>query len=173
MNNKIFINLDKEKTIPKLTPFQGLVDIQKNGRLIVKNSVLENIDTMREDELTYILRTLKSYISPVVTSQYIPSIAQMNILYQLAPEFKVRFKTEKPGGSLIIPISSKEFFEGERIFSKILAQMKPEWTELQKHKYLYNRIAQMLSYDVNTLEHNQYSNVHEKYARNIFTAILI
>ena len=76
MNNKIFINLDKEKTIPKLTPFQGLVDIQKNGRLIVKNSVLENIDTMREDELTYILRTLKSYISPVVTSQYIPSIAQ-------------------------------------------------------------------------------------------------
>ena len=68
MNNKIFINLDKEKTIPKLTPFQGLVDIQKNGRLIVKNSVLENIDTMREDELTYILRTLKSYISPVVTS---------------------------------------------------------------------------------------------------------
>lgn len=172
MNNKIFINLDKEKTIPKLTPFQGLVDIQKNGRLIVKNSVLENIDTMREDELTYILRTLKSYISPVVTSQYILSIAQMNILYQLAPEFKVRFKTEKPGGSLIIPISSKEFFEGERIFSKILAQMKPEWTELQKHKYLYNRIAQMLSYDVNTLEHNQYSNVHEKYARNIFTAIL-
>ena len=171
MDNKVFINLDKEKEIPKLTSFQGLVDIQKNGRLIVKNSVLENIDMMTEDELAYILRKLKSYIAPVVTSQYIPSIAQMNILDQLAPEFKVRFKTEKPGASLIIPISSKEFFEGERIFSKILEGIKLEWTELQKYKYLYNQTARMLSYDVNTLEHNQYSNTHEKYARNIFTAI--
>ncbi len=70
MNNKIFINLDKEKTIPKLTPFQGLVDIQKNGRLIVKNSVLENIDTMREDELTYIENIKKLYFTSSYQSIY-------------------------------------------------------------------------------------------------------
>lgn len=38
----------------------------------------------------------------------------MLILSKLAPELKVRFKTEKPGTNLIMPISSKEFFEGEK-----------------------------------------------------------
>lgn len=171
MNNRVFIDLDNDEKIAQLTSFQGIVDIKKDGRIIVKNSILENIDIIPEEELIYILKNFKNYISPVVTSQYIPSVDKMKILAELAPEFKVRFKTEKPGTNLIMPISSKEFFEGEKLFSEILKGIKTEWTELQKYKYLYNKYNQMLSYDVNTLEYTQYKNMHEKYSRNIFTAM--
>ena len=95
MDNTVFIDLDKENSLPELTSFQGIVNIKRNGRLIVKNSILENIDTYSEEELRYILTNLKPYISPIVTSQYIPSKRVMRILNELAPEFKVRFKTEK------------------------------------------------------------------------------
>ena len=171
MNNRIFIDLDNDGKIPQLTSFQGIVDIKKNGRIIVKNSILENIDIIPEDELIYMLKNFKNYISPIVTSQYIPSVDKMKILAELAPEFKVRFKTEKLGTNSIIPISSKEFFEGERLFKEILKEIRTGWTELQKYKYLYNKYNQMLSYDVNTLEYTQYKNIHEKYSRNIFTAM--
>lgn len=171
MNNRVLIDLDKDEKVPQLTSFQGVVDIKKNGRIIVKNSILENIDTIPENELKYILENFKSYISPIVTSQYIPNVSRMKILSEIAPEFKVRFKTEKPGTNKIIPISSEEYFEGEKVFSEILKGIRPEWTELQKYKYLYNRNSQMLSYDVNALLYTQYSNVHEKYSRNIFTAM--
>lgn len=171
MNNKIFIDLDKDETLPQLTPFQGLIDIKKNGKIIVKNSVLENIDTLSTDELRYALKNLKSYISPVITSLYIPSADMMKILDELAPEFKVRFKTEKLGANTIVPISSKEFFEGEKIFNEILKGIKPEWSEIEKYKYLYNRVCQMLSYDLNILSYTQYNGVHDKYSRNIFTSM--
>lgn len=171
MDNTVFIDLDKETSLPELTAFQGIVNIKRNGRLIVRNSVLENIDTYSEDELRYIFTNLKSYISPIVTSQYIPSRATMDIINALAPEFKVRFKTEKAGGKPIVPISSKEFFEGEEIFDDILKGMDKSWTEKQKYKYLYNKIGSMLSYDLNLLSHTEYSEFHDKYARNIFTSI--
>lgn len=48
MDNKIFIDLDKETEFPQITPFQGQIDIKKNVRIIVKNSVLEDIDTLTE-----------------------------------------------------------------------------------------------------------------------------
>ena len=51
MNNRIFIDLDNDGKIPQLTSFQGIVDIKKNSRIIVKNSILENIDIIPEDEL--------------------------------------------------------------------------------------------------------------------------
>lgn len=171
MDNEVFIDLDKENEMPELTAFQGRVNIKKNGKLIVKNSVLENIDTFSEKELRYIFTNLKKYISPIVTSVYIPSPIAMKILEELAPEFKVRFKTEKPGTKSMVPISSKEFFEGEKIFDEILAGMKKEWSEEQKYKYLYNKIGQMLSYDLNVLTHDEYGIFHDKYGRNIFTAI--
>ena len=171
MDNTVFIDLDKENSLPELTSFQGIVNIKRNGRLIVKNSILENIDTYSEEELRYILVNLKPYISPIVTSQYIPSKRVMRILNELAPEFKVRFKTEKSGGTPIVPISCKEFFEGEEIFGTILKEMNPSWTEKQKYRYLYNSIGSMLSYDLNLLAHTEYSGLHDKYARNIFTAM--
>ena len=171
INNKVFIDLDKKEKMPQLAAFQGQVDIKKNGKIIVKNSILENIDTYSEEELRYIFTNLKEYISPIVTSQYIPSASTMEILRELAPEFKVRFKTEKMGASLIVPISSKEFFEGEEIFNEILNGIKPEWTEKQKYKYLYNKTGEMLSYDLNVLSYTAHSNFHDKYSRNIFTAI--
>lgn len=171
MDNTVFIDLDKDSSLPELTSFQGIVNIKRNGRLIVKNSILENIDTYSEEELRYILTNLKPYISPIVTSQYIPSKRAMRILNELAPEFKVRFKTEKPGGTPIVPISCKEFFEGEKIFDTILKKMNPSWTEKQKYRYLYNSLGSMLSYDLNLLSHTEYSEFHDKYARNIFTAM--
>lgn len=114
MKNKIFIDMDKEETISQLTSFKGLIDVKMHGRIVIKNSILENIDTISEDELVYILKRFKQYISPIVTSSYIPDINRMLILSKFAPELKVRFKTEKPGTNLIMPISSKEFFEGEK-----------------------------------------------------------
>lgn len=125
MNNRVLIDLDKDEKVPQLTFFQGVVDIKKNGRIRVKNSILENIDTIPENELRYILENFKSYISPIVTSQYIPNVSRMKILSEIAPEFKVRFKTEKPGTNKIIPISSEEYFEGEKVFSEILKGIRP------------------------------------------------
>lgn len=172
MANVILIDLDKEETFPQMISNQDLIDIKRNGRIIVKNSVLENIDTLKEEELRYVLENFKDYISDTTTSGYIPSAATMKVLFELAPEFKVRFKTEKQGADKIIPISSEEFFEGEKIFQEILNGMNPEWNELQKYKYLYNKSCQMLSYDLNLLSYTEYSKIHENYSRNIFTAML-
>ncbi len=171
MGKKIFIDLDKEKKLPPTMSNQDIVDIKINGKLIVKNSILENIDTLTKEELRYILTNLKNYIYPTVTSQYIPSVDTMRILFELAPTFKVRFKTEKDGADPIIPISIEEFFEGEKIFDEILKGIDPQWSELQKYKYLYNKNSQMLSYDLNALSYTSYGRLHEKYSRNIFTAM--
>ncbi len=170
MSNTILIDLDHGE-IPEIISNQNLIDIKKNGRIIVKNSCLEDIDTLKEEDLRYILENFKCYLSDVVTSEYIPSIETMKILFELAPEFKVRFKTEKKGADKIIPISSEEFFEGEKIFLEILNGMNPNWSELQKYKYLYNKNSQMLSYDLNITEYSEYSRMHERYSRNIFTAM--
>lgn len=45
MDNKIFIDLDKNTELPQITVFHGQINIKKNERIIVSNSVLENIDT--------------------------------------------------------------------------------------------------------------------------------
>ena len=46
-----------------------------------------------------------------MTSSYIPTAEMMEVVRKVAPEFKVRFKTEKVGSDKIIPISPAEFFE--------------------------------------------------------------
>lgn len=101
MKNRILIDLDKEETIPQLTSFKGLIDVKMHGRIVIRNSILENIDTISEDELVYILKRFKHYISPIVTSSYIPDINRMLILSKIAPDLKIRFKTEKPGTNQI------------------------------------------------------------------------
>ena len=173
INNRVFIDLDKtsNQEIPPITPFQGLIDIKKNGRLIVKNSIFENIDTLTNDEVEYILTHFKQYISPIMTSSYIPTAEMMEVVRKVAPEFKVRFKTEKVGSDKIIPISPAEFFEGERIFQTILRGINPDWSEHQKYRYLYNQVGKMLSYDLNVLDYGEKASIHEKYSRNIFTSI--
>ena len=172
MENKIFIDLDKKEELPPIPPFAGRIDIKKNGRLIVRNSVLEDIDTLVEQDLEYMLVNFKQYLSPILTSIYIPSARVMEIIKKVAPEFKVRFKTEKSGGNKIVPISPDEFFEGEKIFDSIINGINPEWIDMQKYKYLYNQTGTLLSYDLNVLQHTINTNHHEKYSRNIFTSIL-
>lgn len=171
MDNNIFIDLDKEKNIPTISLFQGQINIKKNGRIIVRNSVLEDIDTISKEDLEYILRYFKQYISPILTSVYIPNENLMRIIEKLAPDFKVRFKTEKPGTSKIVAISPKQYFEGEKIFKRIIDGTNPEWTELQKAKHLYNEIGINLSADLNVLQHTPNAKYHEEYSRNIFTSI--
>lgn len=171
MDNKIFIDLDKSDKLPQITAFQGQVYIKKNGRIIVRNSIFEDIDTLTEQDLEYILVNFKQYISPILTSMYIPKASIMEVIKKVASEFKVRFKTEKPGGNKIIPISPDEFFEGGKIFDDIISGINPEWTETQKYKYLYNQTGIMLSYDLNVSQHTVNANFHEKYSRNIFTSI--
>lgn len=168
---KLVIDLDKETELPKLTALQGLVDIKKNGKWIVKNSVLEDIDTFSEEELAFIFTKLKPYLSPIVTSVYIPSTKTMEVMKKLAPEFMVRFKTEKPGANKIMPISPEAFFEGETIFQSILEGMQSTWTEQQQYRYLYQQTGIWLSYDLNVLSHTPNARVHEEYARNLFTSI--
>lgn len=106
-----------------------------------------------------------------MTSVYIPSIRMVEIINKLAPEFKIKFKTEKSDRNTIIAISPAEFLEGEKIFESIIKGMNPNWNENQKCRYLYNQTGIMLSYDFNILTNVEYSNFHEMYARNIFTAI--
>lgn len=168
----MFIDLDKTSApeISFKTHFQRLIDIKKNGRLIVKNSVLENIDTLTSKEIEYILTHFKQYISPIITSSYIPTTEMMEVVRRVAPEFKVRFKTEKVGSSKIMPISPAEYFEGESIFQTILKGINPDWSEHQKYRYLYTKIGEMLSYDLNVLDYGEKASIHEKYSRNIFTS---
>jgi len=144
---------------------------RKNGKLIIVNSVLENIDTLTEEELKEVLLRFKDVLSPIMTSIYIPSVSMMKIIKEEAPEMRVRFKTEKSGGSFILPITCDEFFEGEAYFDSILNGINLNWTELQKYKYLYNSLGMMLSYDLNVTLDGAFSSIHEKYARNIFTSI--
>lgn len=106
-----------------------------------------------------------------MTSGYIPSANIMRTIHKVAPEFKVRFKTEKPGSNKILAINPEEFFEGETIFDDILNGIHIDWTVKQKQKYLYNQTASVLSYDLNVFSHTPNAMMHEKYARNIFTAI--
>lgn len=167
----IFIDLDKEKKIPKITLFQGPINIKKNGRIIVRNSALEDIDTISEQDLEYILKNFKQYISPILTSGYIPNENVMRIIERIAPEFKVRFKTEKPGTSKIVAISPKQYFEGEKIYNSILDGTNNSWTERQKFKHLYNQIGINLSADLNVMSHTPNAKYHEEYSRNIFTSI--
>ena len=167
----IFIDLDKNNELPQISLFQGPINIKKNGRIIVRNSVLEDIDTISEQDLEYILKNFKQYISPILTSGYIPNENVMRIIERIAPEFKVRFKTEKPGTSKIVAISPKQYFEGEKIFKRIIDGTNPEWTELQKAKHLYNEIGINLSADLNVMGHTPNAKYHEEYSRNIFTSI--
>lgn len=144
---------------------------RKNGKLIIKDSVLENIDTLTEEELKELLIQFKDNLSPIMTSVYIPCVPLMKIIHEYAPDMKVRFKTEKSGGTPILPITSKEFFDGEAWFEIILNGVESEWNELQKYKYLYNSLGMMLSYDWNLSLDKNFSVVHDSYARNIFTSI--
>ncbi len=145
---------------------------RKNGKLMIVNSVLENIDTFTEEELKEVLIRFKDVLYPVMTSVYIPSASMMRVIKEYAPNMKVRFKTEKSGGNSIVPITSDEFFAGELYFNTILEGLNPEWTELQKYKYLYNSLGMMLSYDLNIAQDKEFNSTHEKYARNIFTSIV-
>lgn len=106
-----------------------------------------------------------------MTSSYIPTAEMMEVVRKVAPEFKVRFKTEKVGSDKIIPISPAEFFEGERIFRTILRDINPDWSEHKKYRYLYNQVGKMLSYDLNVLDYGEKASIHEKYSRNIFTSV--
>lgn len=144
---------------------------RKNGKTMIKDSVLENIDTLTEEELKELLIRFKDVLSPVMTSIYIPSVSLMKVISEYASDMKVRFKTEKSGGTPILPITSQEFFEGEIYFEKILNGIKPEWSEFQKYKYLYNSLGMMLSYDWNLSSDKHFSVLHDSYARNIFTSI--
>lgn len=121
--------------------------------------------------MEYILVNFKQYISPILTSIYIPNKSIMDVIRRVAPDFKVRFKTEKPGGNKIVEISPDEFFDGERIFNRIINGIQQDWTALQKYKYLYNQTGIMLSYDLNVLQHTVNAKFHERYSRNIFTSI--
>lgn len=155
------------ETIQKEKPFT----FRKNGKTVIVNSTLENIDTLTEEELKEALTRFKLFLSPIMTSMYIPSIETMKLIHKYAPDMKIRMKLEETGGSPILPITTKEFFEGEAYFSQILSGVKQEWTELQKYKYLYNQLGLLLSYDSNLFPDKNFSSMNEEYARNIFTSI--
>lgn len=167
MEKIISFDLDKSNTIPD-NPFGYPYRIRLNNRIIVENSIIENIDCLTPDNLEYLLKKCKNIILPICTSIYIPSPEIMNILRKYAPEFKVRFKYEKSGTSPIIPINPEEFFRGEEIFNKIISDMPKNLNELEKFKYLYNQTGLLLSYNLDILE----SSKHKDQASNIFISIV-
>ncbi len=167
----MLIDLDRDKSLDK-SKLEMPIDIKIGNRIVVKNSVLENIDTIDLEILEYILANFKDFIKPVATSLYYPSREVMSTISKCVPEMKVQFKTGNPGSTPIIPISSYEFFEGLEIFDRILAGLKDEWSDLQKYKYLYNELGKTLTYNLNVYEHTTYANKIEKLSRNIFTGIV-
>lgn len=112
------INLDKGEKLDNIDYLKGNVTIIKNKKVMVRKSVLENMDIYSKEELKFIFTELKQYIAPIVTSVYIPSREQMEILNQYAPEFKVRFKVETPGAEKIMPITYEEYIKRRKNFSR-------------------------------------------------------
>lgn len=167
----MLIDLDKNVIIDR-AKIRKPIDIKKNNRIIVKDSNLENIDTIDLETLSYILYNYKDYLNPVATSLYYPSKEIMAVISKFAPFLKVRFKTEKPGGSPIIPISIEDFFSGLAVFDEILSGIQEEWTDFQKYKYLYNELGKHLTYNLNVYENSTHSGKIEKLSRNIFTSIV-
>ncbi len=165
------IDLDKTDSIPILKGISSPIDIKMHGKIVVKNSVLENIDSLKLTELEFLLLNFKDYIDNVVTSSYIPSAEMMALIARIAPDKKVRFKTARPGCDPIIPISAADFFEGEKIFDEILHGIDAGWTDIEKFKYIYNCTGLIFSYDLNAATYDFGNSEHEKYARNIFTAV--
>lgn len=143
------------------------LDISKSGKILVKDSCLENIDTIPIADLKFIISNYQDILNPIATSVYIPSKETMQVLQDFHSNIKVRFKTSRPGTKNMIPISTEEFFSGLRIFDCILEGINPNWNALEKYKYLYNELGKILSYDLLV----DRSSIHEAQARNIFLAI--
>lgn len=150
-----------------ITKRENSIDITKFGRIFVKDSCLENIDTIPIDDLKYIISNYHDILNPIATSVYIPSRETMQVLQDYDSNIKVRFKTSRPGTKNMIAISVEEFFAGLKIFDSILSGINPNWSDLDKCKYLYNELGRMLSYDLLV----ERSSIHEEQARNIFLAI--
>ena len=62
---------------------------RKNGKLIIVNSVLENIDTLTEEELKEVLLRFKDVLFPIMTSIYIPSVSMMKIIKEFKLEQQI------------------------------------------------------------------------------------
>lgn len=167
----MLIDLDKTEIITK-SEIKKPIDVKKNDRIIVRNSNLENIDAIDLETLGYVLNNFKEYLNPVITSLYYPSKETMAVVSKFAPSLNVRFKTEKPGGSPIAPISVDDFFSGLTVFDEILSGLKEEWTDFQKYKYLYNELGKHLTYNLNVYENSTHSGKIERLSRNIFTSIV-
>lgn len=163
----IIIDLNKDYELPQ--DRNQKIDVKYNNKFIIRNSILERIDSFSVDELRFVLENFKDYISDVVTSQYYPSFETMKVLEEMAPNFKVKFKTGKDGGREIIPITVQEFFDGYVIFEEIITSIDPNWSNLEKFMYIYYRTGEILSYD---LDASNFDVIREDYARNIFTAVV-
>lgn len=171
MNNIFLIDLDRENLPGNMTSLGSNFSVKFNGGLVIKNGVLENIDTLNPEDLRFILTNFKDVIAPVTTSAYIPNSDTMKAILDLAPELKVRFKIEKPGCAPLLPISALEYFEGLSYFDEILNGIDSSWTDIEKLKYLYNATCLLYSYDLDANTTELGSETHERYARNIFLAV--
>lgn len=171
MNNPFLIDLDRESIPENVASLGSNFSVKLRGKLVIKNGILENIDTLSSEDLRYILTSFKDVIPPVATSGYIPSPNIMEEILKLAPELKVRFKIEKPGCDPLLPISALEYFEGLVYFDEILKGIHSSWTDIEKFKYLYNATCLLYSYDLDANTTELGSETRERYARNIFLAV--
>ena len=67
------------------------------------------------------------------------------------------------------------YSEADEKFTRLMDGLKPEWSDLEKFKYLYNQLGMVTSYDVNVLSGNDDLDSHDSanvVARNPFSSIL-
>ena len=72
-------------------------------------------------------------------------------------------------------VNFEKFMTAEKIYQDIISGINKSWTELEKFKYIYNALGDMVSYDINALGKNDDSESNDRanlIARNPFSSIL-
>jgi hypothetical protein len=84
-------------------------------------------------------------------------------------------KTEYMNSNNTDIISSyDDFINADEIFEEIVNNINPNWNELEKFKYIYTELGEIISYDINVLYSDEKCNYDRAnlIARDIFKSIL-
>lgn len=149
----------------------------------------ENKDILENPDLLKLILENNQFLE---TIQVTPSLSHecKAVLEQYAPD--KHYTYEFKNGSEILGVTMrsygdgsinsqdeivdfKSYCEADEKFERLLDGMNPEWSDLEKFKYLYNQLGMITSYDVNVLSGNDDLDSHNSaniVARNPFSSIL-
>jgi len=151
-----------------------LMDLDLNAE--ENRDLLKDIEALRKVlENNIFLRQI--HVSPSLT------VEAKQLLGEVAPDKIYYYGTimtedfnQGLGENLGYDNNWEMFLGADKVYDEIILGINPEWSELEKFKYLYDELGKKISYDINVLnEHNSeaesYTNANN-IARNALSEIL-